>query len=126
MAVDAHIDWDDGLILFTVRGPLLRADMEAALSSVYADAERSLPSTYLWDLREAEIDWSGEQVKEFVHWVLANRPEGTSRNAVVASSDLHFGLARMYEALTSDLPVNLSVFRDMDEARAWVTGTSVA
>lgn len=126
MPVHAHIDWDDGLILFTVRGPLSRADMESALTSVYKDTERSLPSTYLWDLREAEIDWSGEQVKEFVYWVLAHRPAGTSRNAVVASNDLQFGLARMYEALISEIPANLSVFRDMDEAREWVTGSSVA
>jgi hypothetical protein len=126
MPVHSHIDWDDGLILFTVRGPLGQADLEAALSSIYEDPERTLPSKYLWDLRDAEIDWSGEQVKEFVHWVLAHRPEGTSRNAVVASSDLQFGLARMYEALTSDMPVNLSVFRDMDEAHAWVTGSSLA
>ena len=126
MPVHAQIDWDAGLILFTARGPVTRADMESALSAIYEDPERSLPSTYLWDLREAEIDWSGEQVKDFVYWVLANRPEGTSRNAVVASSDLQFGLARMYEALISEIPANLSVFRDMDEARAWVTGSSVA
>jgi hypothetical protein len=125
MPVHSHIDWDDGLILFTVRGPLGQADLEAALSSVYEDSERSLPSTYLWDLRGAEIDWSGEQVKKFVYWVIAHRPEGTSRNAVVVSSDLQFGLARMYEALISEIPANLSVFRDMDAAREWVTGSSV-
>ena len=69
MPVKSVVDKDAGVIFFTVTGPLTQADMRSALDGVYSDVEGDLPSSYLWDLREAEIDWSGEMVKAFVNWV---------------------------------------------------------
>ena len=40
--------------------------------------------------------------------------------ALVASEDFEFGLSRMWEAIAQDLPLEIKVFRDMDEARTWV------
>ena len=42
------------------------------------------------------------------------------RVAVVAPGDHSFGLARMYEAFSGSLPWEFRVFRDSDEARAWL------
>ena len=42
---------------------------------------------------------------------------GDFKLAIVASQDLAFGMARMFEALTGDSPPNVSVFRDMDSAK---------
>jgi hypothetical protein len=46
-------------------------------------------------------------------------PERT-RVALVASSDVSYGLSRMYQAFRSDSPLDLRVFREMGEARAWL------
>jgi hypothetical protein len=43
-----------------------------------------------------------------------------SRMAVVARNDEAFGLARMYEMLRGDTPVEIVVFRSMPEAEAWL------
>ncbi len=43
-----------------------------------------------------------------------------ARRAFVAASDLVFGLARMFEIQRADAPEEVRVFRDMDEARAWL------
>jgi hypothetical protein len=43
-----------------------------------------------------------------------------SRRALVASRDLAFGLARMYESLRADAPESIKAFRTMEEARAWL------
>ncbi len=44
------------------------------------------------------------------------------RQAIVTNSDLHFGMTRMYQAMMSDIFPNIKVFRDMDEAKAWLFG----
>ena len=43
-----------------------------------------------------------------------------SRRAFVVADDVAFGMARMYQILTSDHAHDLTVFRDLDEARAWL------
>lgn len=45
--------------------------------------------------------------------------------AVVAPQDISFGLARMYEALRTEMPGSrraIAVFRSRDEAEAWLGG----
>ena len=42
------------------------------------------------------------------------------RCAVLAGSDVVFGLLRMYEAYSDGSPVEVRAFRDAAEARAWV------
>ena len=46
----------------------------------------------------------------------------SSRRAIVAPSDLGFGMARMYGALREESGGGVRVFRDLDEARRWVSG----
>ena len=45
---------------------------------------------------------------------------GPFRCAVVTSGDASFGMARMYQSLTESNVENVAVFRDLDEARAWL------
>ena len=40
--------------------------------------------------------------------------------AIVTDSDFAFGMARMYQILTEPLPVQIGVFRTLDEATAWL------
>lgn len=47
------------------------------------------------------------------------RPE-ESRVAIVAPGDLYYGLSRMYEAFREPSPLEIRVFRDLPEARAWL------
>ena len=42
------------------------------------------------------------------------------RVAIVADGDAAFGLTRMFQALRSDSSTELTVFRDVAEARSWL------
>lgn len=42
--------------------------------------------------------------------------------AIVTNDDLHYGFARMYMAKMSDLIPKVKVFRDIEEAEAWLLG----
>jgi hypothetical protein len=42
------------------------------------------------------------------------------RLAIVASQDIVYGMARMYQSLTEQTVANVRIFRDIEEARAWL------
>lgn len=109
-----------GITSLSVSGPFHLSDLRATLGEIYADRAPGRPRRFLWDLRRAELDWSSEELREFSEWVRENRQPGEGKTAVVVSRDLHFGLARMYEVFSSDLPVEFVVFRDLGAATAWV------
>ena len=48
----------------------------------------------------------------------------TSRRAIVAPEDLVYGYARMYEVFSHSSEDNLAVFRNEDEAMAWLEAKS--
>lgn len=80
----------------------------------------------LWDVREAKLGvMPTEQVHEVSAAVLkfASR-RGGGRTALVASSDLAFGLSRLFETITTleDESRPTRVFRDLDEALGWLEG----
>lgn len=109
-----------GVTILRVTGPFHLGDLRATLGELYADHTREPPRRFLWDLRSAELNWSAEEIRQFSDWVRRNRQPGEGKTAVVVSRDLHFGLARMYEVFSSDLPVEFVVFRDLDAATVWV------
>lgn len=43
------------------------------------------------------------------------------RLAVIAPSDLNFGVARMFQSLISNPMINFQIFRNPDQAAAWIT-----
>ena len=45
---------------------------------------------------------------------------GDYKLAIVTGADVVFGTARMYQTMTDDQLDRVQVFRDMDEARAWL------
>lgn len=42
------------------------------------------------------------------------------KSAIVADSDLAFGMSRMYEQLADQLPYEIMVFRTLEEAEKWL------
>jgi len=56
-------------------------------------------------------------------------PSSKSRLAIIAQADLHYGLARMYEAYRSFQPKNsrkLAIFRTREDALRWLSGERTA
>ncbi|NTW58282.1 MAG: hypothetical protein HGB21_07130 [Nitrospirae bacterium] len=56
-------------------------------------------------------------------------PLAKSKFAIIAREDLHYGLARMYEAYRSMQPMNtrtLAIFRTREDALRWLSGESTA
>lgn len=86
--------------------------------------ERSM--SVLWDLREAKIDAKPEEMQALVtHVGLQRERRGTGyRLAVIAGDAMLVMLADIFKALSSPLSFQVKIFRDIDEARSWISSTN--
>jgi hypothetical protein len=72
------------------------------------------------DLRSARLSFSAVDIREIARFIHERQPEKPlPRLAVVATRDLEFGLARMFETWREDRSTDVRVFRDYDEAVRW-------
>jgi hypothetical protein len=108
-----------------VTGELTPEELLGALESVYGRSDYRPGACALWDLRGATLHkFDKAQIRRVADYVASNRgaPKGTCA-ALVVSRDLDYGLARMYEQmLVASTDVRTMVFRDIEEARAWLRG----
>lgn len=123
MEFKTEIDEKANLRKHTVRGNLTMQDIFDELQRVYSEPGFRADIDVLWDLREARVTTMTsaevEKLSDFVasHW----GPAGKSRAALVVSRDFEFGITRMYEIfLESRMSATVRVFRDMEEALAWM------
>lgn len=74
------------------------------------------------DLSDVDkVDVDAKALRALSATVLPNQASGAPmRIAIIAPSDLAFGLARMYQALRSESVNEMRVFREADEAMLWI------
>lgn len=79
------------------------------------------PRLELFDCREATTGaLTPDGLRRVAATFGASEASEPVRAALVAPEDAAFGLSRMYQAYRMDSDVELSVFRDTSEARAWL------
>lgn len=76
----------------------------------------------LIDARGAQHDLPADDIRRLVELVShLQAAEGFShRTALVVSTPVDFGMARMYGALAQKVDPDFAVFRDLAEAEAWL------
>ena len=81
---------------------------------------------YLWDIRMlVEGPGTSGDLRQMLEEAkrLSERWNG-SRVAILATSDLHFGIARMFTAFAVDLDIEYRVFREEPDARTWLDASA--
>lgn len=103
-------------------GVLSNEGLVAALTRLWASSDYAYDRDELYDLRgitASALDSSGVQLAAALDLDLfADAPH--RRSAIVATSALHFGLARMFQGYLGEREANVRVFGDFDEAVAWL------
>ena len=123
MAITPHIDPQTGLVTVTVRGEVDGAMIKEALQGVVDHPRFKTGADMLWDFTRAQgKEATGEGLQDLVSFVASLREKRGSgyRVALVASGDLEYGFARMYEAYAEHLPLVVRVFRNLEEANQWL------
>jgi len=114
------------LTIFTVKGELTFQEEMEALKAFYGGEPTS---NVLWDFRLMEGNrLTSAELNQLFNFIKKNqekRPQG--KTALVAASDLDFGLSRASETYSQikRLPWEIRAFRSMDQALKWINGEIV-
>lgn len=86
----------------------------------HSEFESGMPS--LWDFRACEIaGFSTDELRQLGAVARGNAERrGRARLAIVVSTDLQFGLSRMFAMLNELSHLEAVVFRDIVEAERWI------
>ncbi|MDF1554178.1 MAG: hypothetical protein P1P84_13995 [Deferrisomatales bacterium] len=100
---------------------MLAAEDEASFQARLADPAVTVGIPVLVDATEIEPADSVERVHCMAERVARNASRlKCGPTAIVVSSDVEYGMARMYMALTDQIHPQTNVFRDTNEALEWL------
>jgi hypothetical protein len=119
------IDGTRGFVSIVASGKITKADALATFDEIIADPDFRPGMQILSDHRELDTVVSSAFVKAWINRI-AERGElfSGSRAALVESSIVRYGMARMASILAEATPLELRVFRDVDQARRWLEGSA--
>jgi hypothetical protein len=122
MPITSQIDQSNQLTTHIATGDISSDDIIRAIESFYKE---NPTKNVIWDFRDAGPDAllsydKLENIARFTKKHLESRRSG--KTALVVSTDVGFGLARMYGAFAEieNLSHSVQVFRFMDEATQWL------
>ncbi len=122
MPIEIQVDESRELIVLYCTGNLSKDNLESALTDHY---QENPGRKTLWDLRQARLNLTGPETEELARSItpLATENEHLhpgGKTAYLVSTDLDFGLARMYQSYSAESPAVLHIFRKWEEAISWL------
>ncbi len=127
MSVKSTIDPNTGVIVHKATEQLSMPDLLGALDRITGHPLFQPGANALWDLSEVTVaDADAKEFRELVVEVCKSiEGRGTGyKVAIVVPRDVDYGVARMYEAYASELPIELRVLRSSGDAWEWFSGRS--
>lgn len=123
MSCTFHIDERRGLAVLEAHGRADVAELSTAAATMVGDPAFVPGMAQLVDLSAvaaSDGSWRGLAALAERGAELAPKLEG-GRLAIVAPSDLAYGLARMYEVAAEPLPLEARAFRSRSDALVWLS-----
>jgi hypothetical protein len=126
--MDCRITFEGDLMLINLAGPMTNEDFEE-LARLIREVEVTLPCTphRLTDISQLqEIHLTFQSMSDRIHLRKNLVFPNEFKSAIVAPEPLHYGVARMFQAVNNHHQIDIRVFRELAAARAWLASTDPA
>lgn len=90
------------------------------MQTALADPALKPGSHLLWMAADAPATATPEKMQRLLTWVRGEGGKLSSRCAFVVANDLQFGVSRMFSVFSEERGLDVNVFYDVDEAKAWL------
>jgi hypothetical protein len=121
MPITTKLDKDRDLVEISAVGEITNEDMFACQALLY---EHEPACLQLWDMSGADLSHATTQgLRRFVELAAKyGQARRGCRTAVLVESKLQYAFGRMSQLLghVDDLPFSLKIFKDREEALAWL------
>jgi hypothetical protein len=119
MPLTFEVDADRRILRSHGTGALTTTDLIEYFADSRADPAYDAGMHRLMDLREVTQLPSSDDIRSLATFARTRAPVDTARMAIIAPSDLAFGVSMMFKAFVGD-GERLIVVRDEEEAMAWL------
>jgi hypothetical protein len=110
-----------GVYVAQYSGHVDPSDIRGAYTAMVANPSFRPGMRAICDLRSAELDLSGEDMRVLAALVRAVAPRwGRTKWLALVASDVAYGLLRMFISLTDSCSISTMVVRDPSEAGDWL------
>ena len=123
MPVSFEIHTDQGFFVSTWGGEIMDSDLQSSYETLFRDKAFKPGLNEIADMSDADMKGVTSNGLQTLSWMVRQRLGDKCagfKTAIIAPEDLSFGLSRMYEMLSDDSPESVKVFRERDEAWAWI------
>lgn len=121
MAFDFRIDIEKRVVLFRAEGSFSSEELLTCVEAVLAAPGFEPDFNHLVDLRRiTTFEPGAADLRARARRDHDDARLDAGRIAIVSSSDIVFGMARMYEILMEDAAVSVRTFKTMEEAMKWL------
>ncbi len=128
MPVETVIDVKKNLVVHVITESFRMADIEPTWKAMLADPQFRPGMNVLWDFRKgtSAIEFSTSDIQNIVSMTAGHiKQRGAQyKLALLATQDLFFGLSKMFAAYGDEIPIEICVFRSMEEALDWLDADS--
>jgi hypothetical protein len=121
--VELRTDPKKGIAYIKMSGSLQKKEILEALDQAVSDERYRSGMNRLWDFRDSDLSaLDSAAIAELAQYPM-KFPGGINdvKVALLVGRKLEYGLTRMFEAYSTDLPFTVKVFYTLDEAEAWLT-----
>ena len=120
MPLTFRVDKHDGILRSRGSGSLTVQDLLDYFSATRADPDYDASMHRVMDLRAVTQLPSSEEIRSLAAFARSNAPVDSVRMAIIAPTDLAFGVSMMFKAFVG-YGERLEVVRDETEAMDWLT-----
>ncbi|SRR6266404_5521454 len=120
MPITYVIDIPRRIIFITATGDIDLATYRKYLEAREADPLYERTMSAIFDAREAQFEFSRENMRWCVEFTKNSLPDTRTKRAIVVSGSHEYGLSRMFQTLSTNSILEYYVFRDYDAAMDWL------
>ena len=124
MPIDYEWDKKNSLIRTRLWGEVTDEDINAHTLKLFRDTRLTPPLLEIIDTHDVDkLNITSQSLKNIADGARVNLEKFAGhRTAIVAATDVIFGMARMYEILSdvAGSPVKIAAFRNIEDAIAWL------
>lgn len=121
MSVEIEYNNDKKALYVTLSGQVSIEEFSKTIIDVAESTSFSPDIRTLVDIRE--LDFSGinsDFLKELITLEKQNSKRLNTKVAYIADTDMNYGMSRMYQVLSEELPKASMIFRDYSEGEKWM------
>jgi hypothetical protein len=111
------------LVVNTIQGHFNFSDYLTLMERILNDPRFQPAMHMFWDFLDSTlVEFTSDDFEKIRSYIQQNRARrGSGYRAVfLVSKDVDYGLSRMYQIISEELPVQFEVFRDREAALAWI------